>query len=465
MTTAWQPYKPTSDAPWNLRRVVHLHRRAGFAATWSELQRDLAGEPQVTVTRVLASKPLPQGERDKNGPRIDGQPADYEATSALLVDAAVTSQLDRRLKAAWVYRMLFTPDPLGERLTLMWHNHFATSNRKVKNLKQMQQQNDVLRRLARAPFGELLSGVVRDPAMLVWLDADKNLADHPNENLGRELMELFTLGVGHYSEDDVQQAARALTGWKVVADQWRADAAGHDDGEKTILGVTQKFTGDDLLKLLVDQPAAAQRLAWRICDTLMGEKVVDRAAIDALAAGLREHDLNIGWAVETVLRSRRFFADENLRSRVIGPPEYVVGAVRALECFRPTPSTLLLADWMSRMGQDLFYPPNVGGWSQGRAWLSSGAIIARANFASALVTGRLMADAQPPDFTALVDKQAGTKQIRPAVEWLGQLLFGGLAGQEIDSTVEIGKSLANKSGGEIPAAIVVLLSRPEAHLG
>ena len=119
---------------------------------------------------------------------------------------------------------------------------------------------------------------MHDPAMLVWLDADKNLADHPNENLARELMELFTLGVGHYSEDDVQQAARALTGWKVVADQWRADAAGHDDGEKTILGATKEFNGDDLLKLLADQPATAERLAWRICDTLMGEKVVDQSA-------------------------------------------------------------------------------------------------------------------------------------------------------------------------------------------
>jgi uncharacterized protein (DUF1800 family) len=301
--------------------------------------------------------------------------------------------------------------------------------------------------------------------MLVWLDADKNLADHPNENLARELMELFTLGVGHYSEDDVQQAARALTGWKVVADQWRADAARHDDGEKTVLGVIRKFNGDDLLKVLVDQPATAERLAWRICGTLMGEKAIDQAAINALANGLREHELNIGWGVETVLRSQRFFAAENLGSRVLGPPEYVVGAVRALECFRPTPSTLLLADWMARMGQDLFYPPNVGGWAQGRAWLASGAIIARANFASALVTGRLMADAQPPDLAALVDKHAGTKQLRPAVEWLGQLLFGGLSDNENSAIAEIAKSLANKSGGEVSAAVVILLSRPESHLG
>src|SRR5262249_43591899 len=158
----------------------HLHRRAGFAATWSEIQRDLHGDPQDAITRLLSAQT-----------RLDGQPADYGSTAQVLLDAALASQLDRRVKAAWIYRMLLGPDPLGERLVLTWQNHFATSNRKVKDLNMMQGQNEVLRRLARAPFGELLAAVIHQPAMLVWLDADKNRAGHPNENLSRELMELF----------------------------------------------------------------------------------------------------------------------------------------------------------------------------------------------------------------------------------------------------------------------------------
>src|SRR5262245_2766137 len=225
-------YHPTPDVPWNLRRVVHLHRRAGFAATWAELQRDLAGDPQDAVTRLLEGKS-----------RIDGQPADYETTAKLVADTAVASLLDRRMKAAWVFRMLYGPDPLGERLVLLWHNHFATSNRKVKNLALMQAQNDLLRQYARAPFGELLSAVVHQGAMLEWLDADKNIAGKPNENLARELMELFTLGLGNYTESDVQESARALTGWKVVGEQFRFDQKLHDDGTKTILGSTGNHDG------------------------------------------------------------------------------------------------------------------------------------------------------------------------------------------------------------------------------
>src|SRR5262245_54535392 len=223
-------YQPSPNAPWNLRRVVHLHRRAGFAATWAELQRDLAADPQDAVTRLLEGRA-----------RIDGQPADYATTAKLVTDTAVASLLDRRLKAAWAYRMLYGPDPLGERLVLLWHNHFATSNRKVKNLALMQGQNDLFRQHSRAPFSNLLTAIVHQGAMLVWLDADKNVAGKPNENLARELMELFTLGVGHYSETDVQESARALTGWKVVGDAFRFDPRIHDDKPKTILGTTDNL--------------------------------------------------------------------------------------------------------------------------------------------------------------------------------------------------------------------------------
>jgi uncharacterized protein (DUF1800 family) len=449
----WLPYEPSTKAPWNRRRAVHLHRRAAFAATWRELERDLVGSPQDAVTRVLAGQS-----------RLDGLASDYDATIAMLVDAAAASQLDRRLKAAWVYRMLFSPDPLTERLVLVWHNHFATSNRKVKNLKFMQQQNDALRRHARGPFGELLLAAVHSPAMLVWLDADKNLVAHPNENLGRELMELFTLGIGHYTEADVGEAARALTGWKVVVDEFRFDRARHDDGDKTILGQTAKFDGDSFLATLVEQPATARRVAWRIATFLVGEAALDEAALDALAASLRASGMNIGAAVETVLRSERFFSQNNLAAKVAAPPEYAVNCVRALECFAPPPSTLLLADWMARMGQDLFYPPNVGGWQDGRAWLTSGNIVARANFATALADGRLVQSTGPPDFGRLVARHAADANLSQSIAWLGELLFGGLNRETLGDIETEAAPRAVQAGGALSAAVLIMLARPEAQL-
>jgi uncharacterized protein (DUF1800 family) len=371
----WAPYVPDERVPWDLRRLVHLHRRAGFTATWSEIQRDLRDGPQASINRVLAGRAA-----------TEGVPDGFERTAELLSESAATSGDPARLKAAWVYRMLFGPDPLTERLTLLWHNHFATSNLKVNDLLAMKRQNDAFRRLNRAPFGELLNEAVREPALLVWLDAPANRRGHPNENLARELMELFTLGIGHYTEIDVREAARALTGWSVVEGRFTEVSERHDGGVKTILGRTGRWNGADLVRMLLERPATARRLAYRLCEWLMGEGAADRAALGQLANDLRERNLDIGWGVETVLRSRAFFAEANVRTRVLSPVEYVVGAARALELFDPPTSTLVLAEWCARLGQDLFYPPNVGGWPGGRAWLTTRSLIGRANFAAGMRT-------------------------------------------------------------------------------
>src|SRR5579885_1162289 len=219
----WVPYTPSPTAPWDRARVVHLHRRAGFAATWAEIERDLRDGPEVGVTRVLQGKS-----------RIDGAVKDFDAVSAALADAAASTASADRLKAWWVFRMLFSPDALGERLTLLWHNHFATSNLKVNDLAAMRRQNDVLRQFARAPFGELLRPVIKETGTLDWPDGPSNRKEHPNESLAREAMELFTIGVGNFSESDVKEAARALTGWSYKPDGFHDFAQHHDDGEKTI---------------------------------------------------------------------------------------------------------------------------------------------------------------------------------------------------------------------------------------
>ncbi len=406
----WAPYVPGATTPWDLGRVVRLHRRAGFAVTWDEIRRDLADGPEPSVGRLLSGTS-----------RARGVPEHFEEHAATL---AVAADGTGQLKAWWVYRMLFGPDPLGERLVLMWHNHFATSVEKVNDTGWMRQQNETFRRHARAPFGELLRASLREPALLVWLDAQENHKGRPNENLARELMELFTLGIGHYTEGDVKEAARALTGWTVAGNSFREDPAQHDDGEKVVLGRRRRWTGPDLVAMLLEHPATAERLAWRICDTFLGEGDIDPAGVRLLASGLRERDLDIGWAVGTVLRSRVFHEGRGRRGRVVGPVEFVVGAARAIELFDPPPSTLLLAEWAARLGQDLFYPPNVGGWPGGRSWISAGALIARTNYAAALAGGRDIGLPGPPDVLALAERHGFGRDPGAVTNFATSVLLG-----------------------------------------
>jgi uncharacterized protein (DUF1800 family) len=430
---------------------VHLHRRAGFAATWQELQRDLAAGPSPSIDRLL-----------KGQSRSQGVPDDFTPTANHLAEAAYDPA---RLKAWWAYRMYRGPDPLGERLTLLWHSHFATSNAKVRDLGAMRRQNEIFRRHALAPFDNLLKAVVHDPALLIFLDAQVNRKGHPNENLGRELMELFTLGIGHYTETDVREAARTLTGWTVAQGAFHESRSDHDDGEKTLLGHKGRWRGDDLVRFLLEHPATSRRLAFRICEFLMGENAVNGAALDALAAGLRQRQLHIGWAVETVLRSRAFFAEANLGNRVLGPVEYVVGVARALERFQPPPSSLLLAEWAARLGQNLFYPPNVAGWPGGRSWLATQAIIGRANYAVALVEGELSAKPSPLDRIGLAEQHDRGRDLDDLMTFYAELLTG--APPELAWRKRLQNALGPKAERNpdcVSCAIALMVASPEMQL-
>jgi uncharacterized protein (DUF1800 family) len=452
---SWAVYQPDDQMPWNLRRVIHLHRRAGFAATWGEIQRDLKDGPQASLDRLLTGKA-----------RGKSVPDDFEHVSTLLADSAVSAGDAARLKAWWVYRMLFGPDPLGERLTLMWHNHFATSNAKVDDLSAMRRQNDLFRALGRKPFGELLTAVVRDPALLLWLDAPANRKEHPNENLGRELMELFTIGIGNYSEKDVQDAARSLTGWTVEDGTFKDVATRHDGGEKTVLGKKGKWRGEDLLQILLDNPATAKRLAVRLAEQFFGEGVLDAAALESLAEVLRRNNLRIGRTVETILRSRTFFADKNLGSRVINPAEYVLGAVRALEMLDPPPSTVALADWITLLGMDLFYPPNVFGWPGGRRWIDTRSVVGRANCAAALLGGSSAGRPEPLDALALARRHERGRDLDDMMAFYGELLLGAAPSAALRSRLV--KALGDKTSLEPATArrvVVLILASPEAQLG
>jgi uncharacterized protein (DUF1800 family) len=275
-------------------------------------------------------------------------------------------------------------------------------------------------------------------------------------------MELFTLGIGHYTEADVKEAARALTGWTVVEGRFRPAPDQHDAGGKSILGRRGTWTGDDLLKLLLDQPATAERLAWRLCEEFMGEGSAPPASVKALAAGLREHQLDIGWGVETILRSQLFFAAANLGRRIMSPIEFIIGAARALEMFAPAPSTLVLADWSARLGQDLFQPPNVGGWPGGRNWLSAQAMIGRANFAAALVNGSLTRNPMKFDALELAHRHGRGHNMEDLIAFYSDLLLTGEASPQ-RITAALGAS-AKLDAETARRAVILILASPEGQL-
>lgn len=447
---AWKPYQPSNSEPWGHERVVHLHRRAAFGAPWQALQRDLSDGPDAAIDRLLTGN-------------VTDAPADFESLAASIGDAAMASGNAGRLKAWWIYRMLLTPDPLRERFALIWHNHFATSNRKVQNLVMMRGQNELFRKHAFSPFGELLSAVVKHPAMLVWLDADSNRKGKPNENLSRELMELFTLGLGNYSEDDVREAARALTGWTVAAGEFSYRETRHDEGKLDLLGSTGPLTGDGLLSRLVNHPATANRIAWRLCQALLGEELATPDVVGQLAGGLREHQLDIRWGVELILRSELFFSRPNLRTRVAGPAEWTIGTLRSLAMGSPPPSTLSLAEWLSRMGQDLFYPPNVGGWNEGRTWLSSRSIVARANFAEALTVGELWRPKRRPTMPSKSGEDESSAPLPRQVARLVQLLWGEASPDKVNELLKLAAKKL-KTDPTVHDVLALILTQPESYL-
>ncbi len=451
MSSPWSPWQPDESQPWDLRRVVHLYRRAGFAGTWEELQRDLDEGVEASVDRFL------------NG-EVAAQPWDrFEATAKVLSDSAVASGDAARLQAWWMFRMLRTADPLVERLTLMWHNHFATSVEKVTNLLFMRHQNDLLRRHAPGAFGELLHAVLKHPAMLVWLDADSNRRGRPNENLARELMELFTLGEGHYSEDDVREAAKCLTGWTTDrAGKFTIDQDQHEPGPKNVLGEDLE-SGDDLLALLLRSPPTANRLVWRLCQTFLGENVAGDTERGELAQILSGNDFHIGKTVEVILRSRIFFSAANIGTRVSSPAEFVVATVRRLGLQQNSPSTLILADTLAQMDQELFAPPNVFGWDEGRAWINSRTLVARANFIHALCHGQCHVPPVVLDPRVLVAEAEETTVSAAVLRQRLELLISGESAAA-SSNQQTTTSATHITQPQAVELAIELLSAPAAQL-
>ena len=439
---AWAPYAPSPGDPWDRPRVAHLHRRAGFAAPWDVLERDLKDGPDASVDRLLAGEPATR----------DGTPA---AAFAAQFDAIAgrlgASGSLTRLQGIWLRRMIDTPHPLLERLTLFWHDHFATSFAKVNSTALMQRQNAGLRRHALGDFGALLGEMARDPAMLVWLDSATNRKAHPNENYAREVMELFALGRGRYTEKDVQEAARAFTGGFIRDDRFVEVPAQHDDGEKTILGRTGRFRGADVTGILLDQPACAEFLAGKLFRHFVSE--VDEpspALLAPVADAFRRSGYDVRVPVRLILRSRLFHDPAMRRRRVKSPVEFAVGTIRALEVVRPTVAADALADACTRMGQSLYAPPSVAGWDGGPAWINTTTTLARTNFALALLS-----DTDAPFGKRLDPKALAERHRADDVAWFYVEL---LVQDALDEPVR------RKVKGSAKEVATLVLSAPEYQL-
>ncbi|HEX5273298.1 MAG TPA: DUF1800 domain-containing protein [Gemmataceae bacterium] len=369
----WAPYRPTDKDPWDAAKAAHLHRRAGFGATRAELARDVKDGPAASVDRFLQPRALT---------------ADEQGILDSLRQGVIDSGDTDRLKAWWLYRVLYDPDPLREKLTLFWHGHFATSNRKVNSIPLMLAQNDTFRRHALGPFAALLSAIVGDGAMLVWLDGAGSKKEKPNENFGREFLELFTLGVGHYTEKDIREAARAFTGWSVEKGAGAFNLNQHDDGAKTFLTQTGAWKAPDIVRITLAQPACAEFLCRKLYRYFVREDQDPEPELLApLAEELRGHGYDAGHLVGVILRSRTFYDPAARRQRVKSPVEFSAGLLRTLEVPRADVRLLALALACERQGQDLFYPPNVKGWDGGKSWLNSTTLLERGNWCNDVLWG------------------------------------------------------------------------------
>lgn len=280
------------------------------------------------------------------------------------------------LRGWWLHEMLTTPSPLTERMTLFWHNHFVSSQQKVKYAELMYRQNVLLRRNALGNFGVMLHEVSKDPAMLIYLDNASNRKGTPNENFAREVMELFTLGEGHYTEQDIKEAARAYTGWSIDRDtgdyKWRPFI--HDNGIKTVLGRSGDFSGDDVLDILLAQPACAEFIVTKLWREFVSPDP-DQAEVTRIAKHFRDSHYEIKVALHDLFLSSAFWNEKNRGTLVKSPAELVVGTLKQFDFTYDDPLPFTFA--VAQLGQNLFNPPNVKGWPGGDAWINSSTLLSR----------------------------------------------------------------------------------------
>jgi uncharacterized protein (DUF1800 family) len=361
-----------------------LLTRTGFEATAAEVA------PFVGMTREQAVDALLAGARNE----ASTQPPAWVMEPIPSVDVRRAWTQDERrddqreqsrryddLRGWWIREMVTTRSPLSERMTLFWHDHFPSGEDKVHYPQLMFRQNALLRRDALGNFSDLLHAVSKDPAMLQYLDGAGSRKGRPNENFAREVMELFTLGEGHYSQQDVTEAARSYTGWTLDPNTlaYHFNPKIHDDGDKTVLGQTGNFDGDQVLDILLAQPETATFITTELWREFISE-TPDPAQIAPVAERFRASHYDIKTALRGLFSSDAFWDERNRGVLVKSPAEFVVGAVREFDIGDADQDATALAVQVRNFGENLFYPPNVKGWPGGENWINSSTLLARKQF-------------------------------------------------------------------------------------
>lgn len=435
---AWDAYRPSEEVPWDRRCASHLYRRAGFGASRQELDEAIRNTPSQLIDELVRAE----------------EPESFRGQTKSLVQAALATGNVRHLSAQWVYRMLTTPAPLLEKMTLFWHGHFATSASKVEDSELMQRQNDLLRQHALGDISKLLLEISRDPAMLIYLDSVSNRKAHPNENYARELMELFCLGEGNYTEQDIRELARCFTGWEIKRKKFRFNRYQHDGGTKTVLGTTGQLTGESGVALVAGQDTAPRFICRKLVRFfVMDEPVAADDLIEPLASELRQNDMRIRPTVHRILSSNLFFSAHARGRKIRSPVEVAIGFLRCLE---GSTDSYKLADSLEQLGQGLYFPPSVKGWDGGRTWINSSTLLGRANLIRRLLDGGKTRFGKGGIEDYL--RTQGISTSSELIDWIETSMFA----VEVSDAAKTRISSSNRKS--LKDAIHVMCTLPEYHL-
>jgi len=388
-----RPFEPSEGDPFDSTKAAHLLNRAGFGGTTQEIDKIIEQGPLEAVERLLdfpdegIEKQDPDGGPDLSS--IEDYPRNFREVLRLLKDKSPLERKELRQKLMkaniqalmqtglwWLDRMVDGPHPLHEKLTFFWHGHFTTSARDERSAWLMWRQNDLLRANAAGNIYQFVRRISRDPAMLDYLNNNQNRKKHPNENYARELMELFTLGIGNYTERDVTEGARAFTGWSHDGEEFVFRKNDHDTGQKTFLGKSGNFDGDDVIDIIFSQKACAPFIAGKLFRFFAYDDP-DPYLVESLAEVLRENKFEMRPVIKTILTSKAFYSPQAIGAQIKSPVQLLTGTVRLLDV--PMPNMPLVFGALSEMGQVPLMPPNVKGWPSGRAWINTSTLLMRYN--------------------------------------------------------------------------------------
>ncbi len=436
----WQnDLTPIGPADWNYDFAAHLLERAGFGGTPEEIQALAKMTPAQAIARLVrfegtdVSGLPPFDESDIHDPGLEPFPPSRPAVTDLAKEKGealgikVKPSGNRRLQPIvdeffywlrasvletnrvsywWANRMVDSPRPLQEKMALFWHGHFASNEAKVRDYRKLLGQLRLFQKMGTGNFRDLTVAVAQDPAMLSFLDAGVNVKGASNENFAREIMELFTMGVGNYTEKDIREAARAFTGWNFVDTKFVVNKDQHDDGEKTFLGKTGHFDGVDVIDIIMQQPATADYIAGKIYRYFVRQDLTPELQ-KKLGAQFRQSHYEITPLLETIFLSRDFYSPAAVGTQIKGPVELAVSTYRKLG-LKSVPGVPDFNSATGALGQQLFSPPTVAGWAGGQSWITPGLLLERANFARDILF---------PDISFLPpDRYTGGGEVRRVAE-------------------------------------------------